>query len=438
MKASKFNCSLKVNDGEYLIFNTLSGCIAIVPKKIEDFLSDADIAEKLLQKGFLVDDKTDEDLVQSYWLHRRQFDCTELKLEILTTFQCNLNCEYCAAKNRISDKFMNNVVAEQVISWIIQRLRKVKSRRLHLTFSGGEPFMNLDEIFRICRQLHDFCNRTHIEFSFNVITNGTLLKRESIIELRLIGLRGIQVTLDGPQEIHDKRRQKINGKGSFCEILDNLRKVVNLVKSVDIRINLDFQNHRYIPELLQILVGQSMCRPNVQIQIARTYSIDLTTNISQRRQKEYNNETVNQMTKLYSFAERLGFRTAIDKDNAFMPYEMCMFISPNSFVVDAEGWIYKCIGFVPDSEFRIGHVKKESFNDTLVKHTILGTKITQESFCNKCAFKPLCSGGCRYLTYVQTGNPWKKLCPKQYFQKASLELLRIKYLKNKEVKNESQ
>ncbi|MCK4732445.1 MAG: SPASM domain-containing protein [Methanophagales archaeon] len=295
--------------------------------------------------------------------------------------------------------------------------------------------MNLDAIFRICRQLCDFCNKTYVDFSFSIITNGTLLKRKSVRELCSLGLRGIQITLDGPSEIHDKRRPKNNGEGSFYDVFRNLKQVVDLVKLVSIRINLDFQNSETIPRFLHELTSQGMHRQNVQIQIARTYNIDLASEIAQRRQKEYKNITVKRMIELYSLAKQLGFQIAIDKDSAFMPYEICMFVSPNSFVIDPEGWIYKCIGFVSNPEFRIGHVSKENFTDTLAEHIILGTKITQDPFCNKCAFRPVCNGGCRYLTYVQTGDPWKRICPKQYFQRASLELLRINYLSERELEN---
>lgn len=134
MKKSKFNCSLEIDKGEFLVFNTLSGCLAVVSDNLENYLAGSNDHEELLQGGFVVEDDVDEDLIASYWLHRRQFNYTELKLEILPTYQCNLNCEYCAAKNRISNKSMDNVLAEQVALWIIQKLNRMKSRRLHLTF----------------------------------------------------------------------------------------------------------------------------------------------------------------------------------------------------------------------------------------------------------------------------------------------------------------
>jgi len=65
----------------------------------------------------------------------------------------------------------------------------------------------------------------------------------------------VQVTLDGPPEVHDRRRPLANGRGTFNQILENLIVLGGLAPQVHValRVNFDKTNFMYVPQLLDIL-----------------------------------------------------------------------------------------------------------------------------------------------------------------------------------------
>lgn len=61
------------------------------------------------------------------------------------------------------------------------------------------------------------------EYSFKVNSNGLLLEDRRIADALIDYNIGLQVSIDGPAQIHDRYRVDINGKPSFARILNNLR-----------------------------------------------------------------------------------------------------------------------------------------------------------------------------------------------------------------------
>ncbi|WP_373468867.1 radical SAM protein [Acidianus infernus] len=84
------------------------------------------------------------------------------------------------------------------------------------------------------------------------MTNGSLLTRHVFEELKSLGLTHVQITLDGPKEVHDKRRYFVGGKGSYDIILKNLKEIRDEVNVV-LRVNIDVNNLDSFRDLLKDL-----------------------------------------------------------------------------------------------------------------------------------------------------------------------------------------
>ncbi|KOS03735.1 hypothetical protein AM598_04965 [Paenibacillus polymyxa] len=61
----------------------------------------------------------------------------------------------------------------------------------------------------------------HIEVSHDMVSNGYLLTRRRAAVLRDLGLKNIQITIDGNKSNHDKRRVLENRQGTFDQIIEN-------------------------------------------------------------------------------------------------------------------------------------------------------------------------------------------------------------------------
>ncbi|MDP2922708.1 MAG: radical SAM protein [Candidatus Omnitrophota bacterium] len=147
------------------------------------------------------------------------------------TFRCNQRCSYCGIYN---DKRYEMDTEE--ICKMLDEFAAMGTSRLSIT--GGEPLIRED--FPIIVKHAKECG-----FSVALATNGSLIsERLNYLE----GVDNINMTLDGPQEIHDKQR----GQGNFRKVIE----AINLIKSKEIPLYLvsviTKNNYSLIDELLRL------------------------------------------------------------------------------------------------------------------------------------------------------------------------------------------
>ena len=105
--------------------------------------------------------------------------------------------------------------------------------------------------------------------------------------------------------------------------------------------------------------------------------------------------------------------------------KLCMVESQHSYVVNYDGKIYKCPGFIGMEEFAVGSLE-EGISD-YTKSYNLGIWKNEE--CADCEYLPLCYGGCRYMIFLREGNVNTLDCQREYLD-ATLETMvkqEIKY-----------
>jgi len=98
--------------------------------------------------------------------------------------RCNLSCGYCSEYDKVSDPIPVEVLEK--------RLRKLRSLgTFGISLTGGEPTLHpsLPQLIRKCRELGFF--RT------GMISNGFLLRPDSIEALNEAGLQEMQISIDG-------------------------------------------------------------------------------------------------------------------------------------------------------------------------------------------------------------------------------------------------
>ena len=145
-----------------------------------------------------------------------------LHLIILPTEQCNFRCTYCYEDFSIGT--MKRPVVNGVKSLLAKRIPSL--RQLHIAWFGGEPLLALpivEEISSFAQtRMQDVAD---IAYTAEMTTNAFRLDSPTAERLHGLGIRHYQITLDGPEEFHDKARVRRNGKGSFNQIWGNLLSV---------------------------------------------------------------------------------------------------------------------------------------------------------------------------------------------------------------------
>lgn len=133
---------------------------------------------------------------------------------------CNLNCTYCYLGKK-TNATMSESIAYQALEIAFLNVERHKDRRLWVDFVGGEALIS----FMFLQRLTDFINekalKKNIQVSYSMTTNGSIMNSE-IMEWIIKNKIQIKLSIDGNQEIHDKNRMTLTGKGSYLKIIENI------------------------------------------------------------------------------------------------------------------------------------------------------------------------------------------------------------------------
>ena len=134
----------------------------------------------------------------------------ELAIEVTT--RCNSSCLHCFARSGIS---RHSSLPVDLVKEIMVEGYDAGYRHLHIT--GGEPLL-----WKGLFEALDYGFGVGYETIF-MNTNGTLITEEISKRLADYGSFSISVSLDGPEDLHDR----IRGKGSHKRTMRGIEKAIN-------------------------------------------------------------------------------------------------------------------------------------------------------------------------------------------------------------------
>lgn len=152
--------------------------------------------------------------------------CPSVTLQV--TDDCCCNCTYCYQGNK-NKHYMTPKTAIQIIDYLFNLYEKDDPNNLinrntvgiTLEFIGGEPLMNIEAIDAACTHFLNYClkhNHPWLRtFRLSMISNGKYYfdpKVQSFLN-RFNGFLSFGITLDGPEDIHDRCRRYFDGTGNF-------------------------------------------------------------------------------------------------------------------------------------------------------------------------------------------------------------------------------
>ncbi len=414
---SRFNLATRDADGSLLLYNSYMGAFARIPEAevprvrsaLDGGLSEdpTGILAELCINGFLVPDGVDE-FKRAEALRTEEYTTSrELQLVLLPNEQCNFRCKYC------SQTFTRKKMKREVIEGIVAHVRSRAADLSVLTVGwfGGEPLTAIEIIEEVAGRLQTICAEYGIYYSSSMTTNGYLLTPRVAKILFRAEVRGFQITLDGPQEQHDRLRVLGDGKtGTFKTILSNLnalRDQPEAFKAV-IRVNFDAESVDCMDPFLDLVrsefaadsrfcldfhpVGKwggphdeylSVCG----IDDGRTYSVDLARKAAEGGFEPY---------ALREKLKPLGSK--------------CYAARPHSFVIGSDGTVYKCTVALEDPRNHVGRITGEGalLIDADKHAQWIGTGDNEDAGCHSCFFRPSCQGNACPLHRMNTSE---RPCP---------------------------
>lgn len=385
-------------EGERIIFSARTGAIISVPDALIDDMSAGRLTpeeeQALADFGMLVESREAE---QKGML--KPGDVAADKTYILAmNLDCNLACPYCFEKGV---KGGSLYLTEEIARLFVERVAAESYGRqgAKVLFYGGEPFLSFDLMSRIARDLKTRLNSDGKTFSSSIITNGTMLTRERLLAMKEDGgLAGVKVTLDGPPETHDTARPFKGGGGSFDVIARNIAAVSGLVR-MQIGGNYTMGNYRAFPGIFGALKEYGISAVEVRFDpvISAPCASSLYFAVDDPGFAE---------ASVHLRGETLRNGFSVQK---IIPVQ-CMMEDDNKVVVNYNGDMYSCPGFLGNVEYRIGNI-----SDADIPKRV-GQREWQTN-CIECSYLPLCRGGCHYMKFLRTGNANGIECRKAYFDK---------------------
>lgn len=144
------------------------------------------------------------------------------------TDECNLRCTYCYFTHKDKTHIMSFDIAKKAIDNILTDERMLIYDGVVWDFIGGEPTLEIDLIDRICDYLlykmYVLGHKWFYCYRIMIGTNGLLYGSEKFQKFYLkhgVNIH-VNITIDGTKEKHDLSRKKIDGSGSYDDVVRNI------------------------------------------------------------------------------------------------------------------------------------------------------------------------------------------------------------------------
>jgi uncharacterized protein len=406
--------------GKLLLYSTRKGSAIRVPASLLSSIEDDTLSENnretLARLGFLVSDTEMEktELLEAFAEANRLN--TKFTAQVVLNLDCNLSCTYCYEGGMKGRSYMSidtaSLLAELAESGYIEH-----GKGVDLCFYGGEPLMSQDLIVSISERLQNAAAAKGTTYSFNMVTNGTLLTSLMVEKLLPLGFTGAKVTLDGPRENHDRFRPFVSGKGSFDLIVANMKEVCGLT-DIQVGGNYTRENYREFPRLLDFLLGEGITPDRISLvkfdPVARSGGEFALPEFNEGCASTDEPWLLEASLYLREEILRRGFQTPRVGPAA------CMIESANDLLVNWDGALFKCPAFLGWKNMSIGDLES-GITDYTESHNM---DVWKKVECFDCAYLPLCFGGCRYLKLLRSGRIDDVDCRKKYLDGTLEELVR--------------
>lgn len=393
-----------------ILFSTKKASKIILPKSMFEDIQKGTISgedEKTLSElGFLVKSAEEEKAEMLGFMDELNSLNAQFRATVVMNLDCNLACTYCFEGTRKGKYYMTQETADLFVDFAAKNLVS-NHTDIYLVFYGGEPLLSKGLIIYISQKMKNLAESRGITYSFSLTTNGTLLDRTTVMELKPLGLKDASVTLDGLKNNHDLYRPFKTGKGSFDLIFRNIKDICDMT---DIQIGGNFteENYTTFPQLLDYLLEKELTHDRIP-----EVRFEAVTKESKGIALPDFHDGVLSVNEPWLFDAYLYLREEILKRGFRTPKITpitCMMEYKDKMFINYDGSIYKCSGLIGREEYSVGDIRRGVMDYSKSHH--LDNWKNEE--CLNCEYLPLCFGGCRYMKLVRDGNMDGVDCKKPY------------------------
>ena len=363
-----------------LLYHTLTGELLLLSRMEAALLDELPGCvppplEELVLRRFLVLEGSDDvalaDLVRNITLRLRKKNNALTKYKIFTTMNCNARCFYCYEAG-----WKKSSMSEQTA---LDTARYIMAHRggkpVRLDWFGGEPLVNIQAIDVIT----DYLRRQDVDFHSTMISNGYLFDEALVRRARDDwNLTEVQITLDGTEEIYNRRKAYVNPEGSpYQRVLRNIGLLLDASIWVNIRLNMDGGNEKDLYLLCGELAERFAGKPK--------FGVYLAPLVDHAGIDPMCYSDVQKFRALCSYAEskRIAIRKTLSRGFIL---NSCIADSDSSTTVTPEGRLGRCNNCIDGTIW--GSIYSDGVDEEVLRQW-RERKPTEEA-CRTCAIYPQC------------------------------------------------
>ena len=423
----------KQADGEIWL-NTLTGAVdrlsdeevSLVDRTLgrESGVSDSPLLGQLESRGYLYPDEVSEKTAFERLVdeHQQEDRGRNTNLIICPTYTCNLRCVYCFERQphgHFSRKAMDLISVSRALAAFKRIREKEPDRRYSLGLFGGEPLLlaNHDVVHRI------LAHAKAESLPLMIVSNGVNVPGYiSILEEFASSIMAVQLTIDGPEDVHDERRPAAGGHGTFQAVAAAADLLLDRGIKVVLRANVDRKNLEYLPELTRIARDRgwagnpafSCSLAPVKDHLGSGTIPNVTPDaelLSTLLDVYDNNPDSEEFFGFQGFQILTPVAGLLDKERATVPgVYHCEANYGGFWVAGPDGYLYACPEAIGQPHLAIGRFAPNLEIWHEARDNWANRNIGTIPQCGDCAVGPLCGGGCTYASLAHGQGNLKPDC----------------------------
>lgn len=405
MKPSAYNLSFQHNEVYYL-YNILSTAMVEIPRLLLDKLESGDLDDienddlcSMLELHFIVDDDADEALEYLFYYDSSRYQSSSdvFNLTLIPTYGCNLCCPYCYQGSGKAPSIISQDSLDAISRFVENEIKPSSDRndikRLNINLFGGEPLIAKKEVIGFCQTMENLAKKYNCVPGFSLVSNYTLVDEDVIAMIKRHNM-DVQVTFDGDKALHDSRRIRKDGTGTFELILDNIRKSCEhgLKDNIQVRINVDEKNIDSVDDVFELVHPYARTAYMAFLQGFEGKNDSFRSCISETA---YSKMIVD---KIAPISKRHGFPIM----RPFGKRSPCSINRVNTYFVDLNLNVYKCDLMIGYPHGKSGTIDNSgSFHPSPAFYRQMSHSPAVFEKCRNCMLLPACGGGCPVKEYVR-------------------------------------
>jgi uncharacterized protein len=287
-----------------------------------------------------------------------------LKLILNPTEQCNLRCTYCY------ESFVLRRMPADVINGILRLVERRASTGLdwlEIELFGGEPLAAWRVVETLSCELHRICTQYNVQLSGALTTNATLLDQSRLDTLVQNRFQSFQITIDGPEHVHNLRRITSAGVGTFKTIWHRLLMLKASSYDIDVVLRLHYdrttldaliQGHSFFDDLAStFFVGDKRFRLHLNPlePWAGTKPADISFFSNYKERLAARERLLERAIDAgISAAQLPQYRAALPTGES--GHVVCYAARANAFVIRSNGRVSKCTVAFEDERNVVGRI----------------------------------------------------------------------------------